>query len=209
MLAQASRNGYYFLLDRTNGKNLTTSPFIETLNWSKGIDAKGQPIGNPAKDATIDGVLVSPSSDGATNWPAPTFNPETGLLYVSTSQPFSMFYLTDTDPHPEGYGAAERSSGSMGSALRALDYKTGKTIWRHDYPGGGGLSSLLSTAGKLLFSGDGSQHLVAFDPANGKILWHAGVGANISNGPETFMLDGSQYLVAGAGDSLYAFTLAE
>jgi alcohol dehydrogenase (cytochrome c) len=97
----------------------------------------------------------------------------------------------------------------MGSALRALDYKTGKTVWRHDYPGGGGLSSLLSTAGKLLFSGDGSQHLVAFDSANGKILWHAGVGANISNGPETFMLDGSQYLVAGAGDSLYAFTLAE
>ena len=209
LIAQASRNGYYFLLDRTNGQHLVTHPFIETLNWSKGINEKGQPIGDPAKEATIDGVLVSPYSSGATNWPPPSFDPETGLFYVSTNQSYSMFYLTDTDPHPEGYGAAEKMSGGLGGTLRALDYKTGRTVWRHDYPGGGGLSGLLSTSGKLLFSGDGSQHLVAFDPADGKILWHAGLGSNISNGPETWMLDGKQYLVVGAGDSLYAFTLAQ
>ncbi len=209
MLAQADRNGYFFVLDRTNGEHLVTAPFIETLNWSKGLNAKGQPIGNPDKEATIPGVLVSPSSDGATNWPPASFDPETGLFYVSSSQSFSMFYLTDTDPHPEGYGAAERNAGGLGGTLRALDYKTGKTVWRHDYPGGGGLSGLLTTAGKLLFSGDGSQHLVAFDPANGKIVWHAGLSANISNGPETFMLDGKQYLIVGAGDCLFAFTLAE
>lgn len=209
MLGQAARNGYFFLLDRATGEHLLTHPFIETLNWSKGINTKGQPIADPAKEATIDGVLVSPHSSGATNWPPPSFDPETGLFYVSTNQSFSMFYLTDTDPHPEGYGAAEKNAGGLGGTLRALDYKTGKTVWRHDYPGGGGLSGLLTTSGKLLFSGDGSQHLVAFDPANGKILWHAGLGSNISNGPETYMLDGKQYLVVGAGDSLYAFTLAE
>jgi alcohol dehydrogenase (cytochrome c) len=71
------------------------------------------------------------------------------------------------------------------------------------------MSSLLTTAGKLLFAGDGAQHLVAFDPATGKIVWHAGLSANVSNGPETFMLDGRQYLVVGAGDSLYAFALAD
>ncbi len=209
LLAQASRNGYFFLLDRTNGEHLLTAPFIETLNWSKGLNAKGQPIGNPAKEATIDGVLVSPASDGATNWPPPSFDPETGLFYVTTEQSFSIFYLTDTDPHPEGYGASERRSGGLGGTLRAIDYKSGKTAWRHDFPGGGGLSGLLTTAGKLLFSGDGAQHVVGFDPANGKILWHAGLGANISNGPETYMLDGKQYLIIGAGDSLYAFTLNE
>jgi acido-empty-quinoprotein group A len=209
MLAQASRNGYFFLLDRTNGEHLVTAPFIESVNWTKGLNANGQPIGNPEKEATIPGVLVSPASGGATNWPAPSFDPETGLFYVSSNQSYSIFYLTDTDPHPEGYAAAERAAGGLGGTLRALDYKTGKTVWRHDYPGGGGLSGLLATAGKLLFSGDGSQHLVAFDPANGKILWHAGLGANVSNGPETYMLDGRQYLVVGAGDSLYAFTLAE
>ena len=64
MLAQASRNGYYFLLDRTNGEHLVTNKIIETLNWSTGINAKGQPIPNPAKESTVDGVLVSPEFDG-------------------------------------------------------------------------------------------------------------------------------------------------
>lgn len=209
MLAQASRNGYYFLLDRTNGEHLVTAPFIETLNWTEKIDKNGQPRRNPAKDATIDGVLVSPSSGGATNWPAPSYDPETKLFYVSTAQTYSMFYLTDTDPHPEGYGAAEKSSGGLGSTLRALDYQTGKTVWRHEYPGGGTLSGLLTTAGKLLFAGDGAQHLIAFDPATGKLLWHAGLGSNVSDGPETYMLDGKQYLIVGAGDSLYSFSLAD
>ena len=209
MLAQANRNGYFFLLDRTNGKNLATAPMIETMNWSLGIDAKGQPIPKPAKEATIDGVLVSPNSGGATNWPSPSFDPETGLFYVGTSETFSVFYLTDTDPHPEGYGAVQRGVGSYGGTLRAIDYKTGKTLWQHHYPSGVGAAGILTTAGKLLFTGDSSQHLIAYDPANGKILWHVGLGANVGNGPETYMLDDRQYLVVGAGDSLYAFTVEQ
>ena len=114
LLAQANRNGYFFLLDRTNGKNLLTAPMIRTMNWSKGTTAGGQPVPDPRKEATIEGVLVSPPSDGATNWPPPSFDPETGLFYVGVAQNFSMFYLTDTDPHPEGYGAAERYVGSYG-----------------------------------------------------------------------------------------------
>jgi acido-empty-quinoprotein group A len=207
LLAQANRNGYFFLLDRTNGKNLGTSPMIDTMNWSMGIDSKGQPIPNPAKEATTDGVLVSPNSGGATNWPSPSFDPETGLLYVDTSETFSVFYLTDTDPHPEGYGAVQVGAGSYGGALRAIDYKTGKTVWQHHYPSGAASAGILTTAGKLLFTGDNSQHLIAYDPANGKILWHAGLGANVGNGPETYVLDGRQYLIAGAGDSLFAFTV--
>jgi acido-empty-quinoprotein group A len=209
LLAQANRNGYFFVLDRVTGENILSYPFLETMNWSKGVNAKGSPIPDPAKEPQISGVLVSPPSGGATNWPPPSFDPETGLFYVATSSPYSVFYLTDTDPHPEGYGAAERASGGLPNSLRAIDYKTGKTVWRHDYPGGGGSAGLLTTAGKLLFAGDGSQHLVAFDPANGKILWHAGLAGNVSNGPVTYMLDGKQYLVVGAGDSLYAFTLAQ
>jgi alcohol dehydrogenase (cytochrome c) len=178
------------------------------MNWSKGVDANGRPIPNPEKEPQVPGVLVSPPSGGASNWPPPSFDPETGLFYVGTSASYSVFYLTDTDPHPEGYGAAERASGGLGNTLRAIDYKTGKTEWRHDLPGGG-TAGLLTTAGKLLFAGDGSQHLVAFDPANGKILWHAGLAGNVANGPETYMLDGKQYLVVGAGDCLYAFTLAQ
>jgi acido-empty-quinoprotein group A len=207
LLAQANRNGYFFLLDRTNGKDILTAPMIRSMNWSKGIAPNGQPIPDPAKEATIEGVLVSPQTGGATNWPPPSYDPDTGLFYVGTSQEYSMFYLTDTDPHPEGWGAAERDAGHLGGDLEAIDIKTGKIAWDHHYPFTGGAVGILTTAGKLLFTGDGAQHLVAFDPANGDILWHAGLADDLSNGPETYMLDGQQYLVAGAGDSLYAFTL--
>ncbi len=108
-----------------------------------------------------------------------------------------MFYLTDTDPHPEGWGAAERDAGFFGGDREAIDIKTGKVVWDHHYPFVVSVG-ILTTAGKLLFTGDGAQHLVAFDPANGHILWHAGLPDDVSNGPETYLLDGQQYLVVGA-----------
>jgi alcohol dehydrogenase (cytochrome c) len=208
LIAQANRNGYFFLLDRVTGKDIVSKPFLESLNWSKGVNKDGQPIPNSEKEPQVAGVLVSPPSGGATNWPPPSYDPETKLFYVNTSAAYSMFYLTDTDPHPEGYGAAEKNSGALGNTLLALDVKTGVPTWRHKWPGGGGISGLLSTAGHLLFSGDGAGHLVAFDPASGKIIWHTDLGSNVSNGPETYLLDGKQYLVVGAGASLYAFRAA-
>ena len=206
LVMQASRNGYYFLLDRTNGKAIVTKPFIETVNWAKGLDAKGQPIADPAKFPTVDGVLVSPSSNGATNWQAPSYDPDTGLLYVGTSRSYSMFYLTDTEDRPEGWGGLDQGVGDYGGALLALDFRTGKTVWRHDWPSGSGMSHMLTTAGKLLFTGNG-QNFLAFDPANGKILWHAGLMASPSAGAITYLLDGKQYVVVPAGDSLYSFTV--
>jgi alcohol dehydrogenase (cytochrome c) len=92
--------------------------------------------------------------------------------------------------------------------LKALDRRTGKVAWEHPYYGFGNSSSgMLTTAGKLLFTGDPWGHFIAFDPANGHILWHAGVGSSVSNGPITYELDNRQYVVAAAGDTLYAFTL--
>ncbi len=212
LIAQANRNGHFFVLDRTNGQHVVTAPMVDTLNWTKGIDAKGRPISNPAKDASIPGVLVSPTTDGVTNWPPPSFSPDTGLFYVGTHASFSVFYLTDTDPRPQGWGAAERHVGSLGSWLKAIDYKTGKVRWSHPLAMGaggpsGGPMGLLSTAGGLLFGNDGAGNFVAYDAATGKPLWHAGLGANTSNGPQTFLLDGRQYVVVGAGDSLFAFAL--
>jgi alcohol dehydrogenase (cytochrome c) len=207
LLAQVSRNGFFFLLDRTNGKSLVSKPYLESANWYLGVDAKGQPIRNPAKDPQIPGVLVSPGSSGATNWPAPSFNPNTGLIYVGTSQSYSMFYLTDTDPRPQGYGAAERGVGNSGSFLRAIDYKTGNVVWKRATTGGA--QGLLSTAGNLLFGNDGAGNFIAYDPKTGKPLWRASLPANPANAPQTYMLDGRQYVVVGAGDSLYAFYLQQ
>jgi alcohol dehydrogenase (cytochrome c) len=204
LVAQASRNGYFFVLDRATGKRLVGTPFIDTVNWAKGFDAKGQPIPDPAKFPTTDGVLVSPNSTGATNWQAPSFSPDTGLFYVGTNRSYSMYYLTDTDDHPEGWGGLDSNAGSDGSALLALDYRTGKTVWRHEWPSGSGITNNLSTGGKLLFTSNGSN-LVAFDAASGKILWHTTLMAAPTGGPITYMLEGKQYVLVAAGDSLYAF----
>jgi len=102
--------------------------------------------------------------------------------------------------------------------LTALDYKTGKTIWRVKYPAGGGGAAgflatisgpgagILTTAGGLLFAGDAGGNIVARDVGNGKPIWHARVG-NLSNAPETYRIDGKQYLLIATGDTLYAFAL--
>jgi alcohol dehydrogenase (cytochrome c) len=212
LIAQANRNGHYFLLDRTNGQHITTAPFIDSMNWVKEINKKGQPVGSSKKESSVPGTLVSPTTDGATNWPPPSFSPDTGLFYVGSTRGFSMFYLTDTDPRPQGWGAAEQQVGNLGTELKALDYKTGKVVWarslaRSAWGFGGGPMGLLSTAGKLLFGNDGGGNFVAYDATNGKPLWHAGLGTNTTNGPQTFLLDGRQFVVVGAGDQLFAFTL--
>jgi glucose dehydrogenase len=207
LVAQADRNGYFFLLDRATGRNILSRPYIETMNWSKGVDNNGSPIYDPAKEPAVAGTLVSPQAGGATNWFAPSFSPQTGLFYVNAFNSYSVFYLTDTDPQPEGYAAVQRQVGHVEASLRALDYKTGKIVWKHDYPGGGGVSGVLSTAGSLVFSGDGSQHLIAFDAVNGKIVWHADLAASVTNGPETYTLGGQQYLIVAARDTLYAYAV--
>ncbi|HEY7306921.1 MAG TPA: acido-empty-quinoprotein group A [Bryobacteraceae bacterium] len=202
LLAQANRNGYFFVLDRTDGKHLLTAPFVET-NWTKGIDAQGVPVADPSKEPTRNGALVSPSSGGATNWFAPSFNPETGMFYVNASQNYSVFYLT-AEGKPEGFaGRDDGLPGDKGFTL-AIDYKTGKICWKHE---GDSNAGLLSTAGKLLFTGDSAGHLMALDPATGTVLWHVNTGEYAGNGPMTYELNGRQYVVFGAGDTLYAFAL--
>ncbi len=208
LLAQAARNGYFFVLDRTNGKSLVSTGFVG-VNWSKGIDSKGQPIPNPAKEPTVDGTLVNTPGGGGTNWFPPSYDPDTGLFYVQAREGYHVAYLTDTDEDPGGYGGGTGGGYSHG-VLKAIDYQTGKIRWSHEWPSesGAGSAGILTTAGKLLFTGDPSSNFIAFDPVSGKILWHFLMTASLSNGPMTYELDGKQYIAAGAGDSLYVFTLA-
>ncbi len=117
-----------------------------------------------------------------------------------------MYYLTDVDDHPQGWGGLDSAAGSEGNALLAIDYKTGKIAWRHEWPSGGGITNNLSTAGNLLFTSNG-QNLIAFRAGDGKILWHSTLMAAPSAGPISYTLDGKQYLLVAAGDSLYSFTV--
>ncbi|HTM27636.1 MAG TPA: acido-empty-quinoprotein group A [Vicinamibacterales bacterium] len=207
LLGQASRNGKFFVLDRTDGKAIVSSDYVYT-NWSNGFDEKGQPIPNPEKEPQIAGALVTPNQGGATNWPPPTFSPQTGLFYVSAAQAYSVWYIYDAGDNPQGWGGTDRGGWSQ-NMLQAIDYKTGKVRWSHKWEGGG-MSGLLSTAGNLVFSGDGSSgNFVALDATTGEPLWHAGLRSGVSNGPITYTLDGQQYVVVGAGDTLWAFVMNE
>jgi alcohol dehydrogenase (cytochrome c) len=206
MLAIAARNGYFFVLDRTTGKNLVTTQYVPT-NWAKGIDKNGVPIPNPAKEPQLDGALVTPNAGGATNWPPPTFSPQTGLFYVGATRSYSVFYIYDTDANPQGWGGGQSGGGTLGSMIQAIDYKTGKIRWSHKWESGGTRSGLMSTAGNLVFTGDGSNNLVALDATNGDALWHAKLGAAVGNGPISYELDGVQYVLVAAGDALWAFSM--
>jgi alcohol dehydrogenase (cytochrome c) len=164
----------------------------------------------PAKDYDVAGAIVSPANGGIVNWPPPAYNPATGLAYYPTTDSYAMYYLSTLDPRGAmGLGGKEEISlGSAGAYLTAMDYKTGKMVWQHRYPGigaSGGLTGLLTTAGDLVFGGDPSGNFVAFDAANGTPIWHSRIGA--SNAPETYELDGHQYLLEAGGDSVYAFRL--
>jgi len=208
LVSTAARNGYFFTVDRVTGAHVVTSRFGTYSNGFKGVRPSGSPDPDPAKDATVPGALVSPVEGGVTNWQPPAYSPDTGLFYVHEQNGFNMLYLTDPDPRGSmGLGGKLRVPvGDLDNFLTAIDYRTGKAAWKHKYPGGGSSAGMLTTAGRVLFTGDGSGNFVAFDATNGKILWHTRIG-NISNAPQTYMVDGRQHVLVAVGDTLYAFRM--
>lgn len=210
LLAQGARCGWFFVLDRTNGKNLVSQPFSGTGNWAKGVDAQGQPIPDPAKEPQADGSMIDMPVFGATNWPPPSYDPQTELFYLNGTEGYGLAYLYDTSENPQGYGGGSGGTFDSRSALFALDVRTGRLKWKQEIKSGEGNMSggVLTTAGKLLFTGD-SGHLTAFDPASGAVLWHARLASNVSNGPSTWMLDGRQHLIVAGGDTLYSFAVEQ
>jgi alcohol dehydrogenase (cytochrome c) len=209
LVMTAARNGYFFVLDRTTGEHLLTQKYGSATNWVKTLDEKGRPKRNIEKDASIGGSIVSPSAGGTINWEPPAFSPDSGLFYVGEDNIYSIFYLLDTDPRGSmGLGGhLESRAGTGGSFLTALDYKTGKAAWRYKYEGGaGGGGGVLTTAGKVVFAGDGAGNIVAHDAFTGKALWHSKIGG-VTNPPQTYLIDGRQYLLVATGDTLWAFVM--
>jgi alcohol dehydrogenase (cytochrome c) len=205
MLLQASRNGYFFVLDRTNGKNLLTAPFA-AVNWASGVDKTGRPIPNPAKEPAPDGRLIAPNESGATNYRSPSFDPKTGLLIVSAQDGYGIYFFK---PEHGTYGWAGADYGIAGKAvLRAMDYQTGKIKWNHDLGDGAGTAGVLTTESGVTFTGDAAGNVLALRTEDGATLWHSGIG-RVGNGPITYELDGRQYVLVGGASGLYAFALPE
>jgi alcohol dehydrogenase (cytochrome c) len=211
LVLQATRNGHFFVLDRVTGEHLLTTRFTPWAKWVQRINERGQPVRDPSRDVTVGGTVLS--IDGWTNWPPPAFSPQTGFFYLRGFENYGLLYYTETDP-PGAMGMGGVSRGgqvSLGSSIRAIDYRTGKVVWEHHFETGKGFlstlgSGLLTTAGGILFAADQGQNLVAFDSERGRPLWHSRL-QDVSNAPETFMLDDHQYVMVAAGDMIYAFTL--
>jgi alcohol dehydrogenase (cytochrome c) len=201
MVMTATRNGFYFVVDRTTGEHLVTSKLGIVNNWTSGVDAKGQPKRNPHKDAEIAGALVN---GDVLNFPPPTFSPDTGLFYVNENNSLRISYLMEPDPRGSmGLGGTSGGGNvSFGNNIVAVDYKTGRIVWRKPVNGRVGL---LSTAGGVLFTSNG-QNVEAWDAATGKGLWYSQIGG-LQSPPETFMLDGKQHMLFSSGGSLYEFVL--
>jgi alcohol dehydrogenase (cytochrome c) len=209
-LAQAARNGFFVTLDRVTGKCVVVKSFVP-LDWASGLSPEGEPIPIPDKDPTVGGSI---NIVNATNWPAPAFNPNTGLVYVNAVEGKAIYYLTDDSEQPSGYGGTGVGIGRAQRVLHAIDPLTGNDAWKHAYPN---LSdapttvgpSILTTASNLLITGDDQKSEIIYSADKGQVLWHRELGANESGGVITYMLDGTQFIVFGAGDSLYAWSLPQ
>lgn len=206
MLMQTSRNGYFFVLDRTNGESLLTKPF-GPVNWTKGIDKQGRPIPNPDKEPAPDGRLIAPDEGGMTNYRSPSFDPKTGLFIVDAHPSYSLYFAKPADGT---YGWAGADYGLWGKGvIEAIDYQTGNIRWSHDVGHGGSGAGVLTTDSGVTFTGDSSGNLLALDTGTGKTLWHSGTGSPIQSSPSTYELDGRQYVLTGSGSVLFAWALPQ
>lgn len=211
VLIHANRNGFLYVLDRTDGKLLSAKPFAHQT-WAKEIGADGRPVVLPGSAPTEKGTVVCPGAIGATNWMSPSYSPQTNLLYVVAREECNLF-TAKSQPFHEGHPylgstyfkpVGEPSWG----ALRALDPFTAKLKWEFKFDSTS-WSGAMSTAGGLVFSGDMQGSVIAFDANSGKSLWHFQTGASIYSAPISFELDNKQYVVVASGGSLFAFRLAD
>jgi alcohol dehydrogenase (cytochrome c) len=206
MLMQTSRNGYFFVLDRTNGKNLLTAPF-GPVNWSLGIDKQGRPIPNPDKEPAPDGRLIAPDEGGMTNYRSPSFDARNGLFIVDAHPSYSIYFAKPADGE---YGWAGADYGVWGKGvIEAIDYQTGKLRWSHELGPEGSGAGVLTTDSGLTFTGDALGNFLALDSSDGKTLWHAGSGSHSQSSPITYELDGRQYVVTSSGGILFAWALPQ
>jgi alcohol dehydrogenase (cytochrome c) len=206
MLLQSSRNGYFFVLDRTDGSSLLTVPF-GPVNWSLGVDKQGHPIPDPAKEPSPDGRLIAPDENGMTNFRSPSFDPKTGLFIVSAHPSYSVYFAKPADG-TYGWAGADYDLWSKG-VIEAIDYQTGKIRWTHELGPGTPSAGILTTSSGLTFTGDIRGNVLALETNTGKTLWHAGSGGRISTSPITYELGGHQYLLTTSGAVIFAWALPQ
>ncbi len=214
VVMMANRNGFFYTLDRTDGKLLVAKPFVVTT-WAKEVGADGRPVVLPGHVPDEKGSLTCPDVTGATNFWPPSYDPAQRLFFVNAREVCATYYAWRQEYVPgERFtgGAGQRARGPeyrAYGALRALDPATGERRWEFEYISPS-TSGLLSTASGLIFSGDAEGNFLAIDARSGKFLWRFQMGSALhGTSAITYMLDGRQQVLVPAGTTLTAWALSD
>jgi alcohol dehydrogenase (cytochrome c) len=220
-----NRNGFFYVLDRTNGQYLLGKPFAK-VTWTTGLDERGRPMRQANMEPTAAGTRIYPGNLGATNWYSPSYSPETGLFYLSVWDNYSSVYGKADSDYVEGrlyLGGAprnvvpllmqpaptlQRREDEGYGAVRAIDPKTGERKWEFkmtDVTDAG----ILTTASGLLFSGGRDGNFYALDAKTGALLWRTQLGGAIAAGPMSYSINGRQFIAINAGTTMYVFAVKQ
>jgi glucose dehydrogenase len=188
LLLHADRNGFFYVLDRTNGKVLLAKPFLRRVDWASGIGSDGRPLVKDPRGCP----------DDAANWDSTAFSPQTRLYYF-------MALEECVGDSPGGY---PDQTGQR--FLRAVNIETGKIAWEVPQPGSAHAKSwtgVLATAGGLIFYGQPNGGFAGVDQRNGKTLWRFPTNVRMKASPMTFTAGGHQYVAVAAGPNILCFGL--
>jgi alcohol dehydrogenase (cytochrome c) len=215
LLLQANRNGFFYVLDRTNGEFLFGKQFLKNLNWAKGLDAKGRPVLNEIKANANGETYVCPGFQGGTNWFSSSFNPGTGLYYFAALERCNIFTKATMEWQAGRSfmgGAARPAPGeSFTKSLRAINIQTGEIVWDLPQVSGAATASagVISTASGLVFFGENSGSFIAADASTGKVLWEFPTNQTWKASPMTYMFDNKQYVAIASVQGIMAFALPD
>ena len=226
LMLWGNRNGFFYVLDRENGRFLRGDNFVP-VNWASGLDDFGRPVQTPQPP----GTTTFPGVQGGTNWYSPSYSPDTGLFYVSAWEAYGSnfeaeaqeyqpgrIFLGGRPANPFGAGANVPSlrrghinnwtDAAGGGAVIAIDPRTGEQRWRvamTDVTSSG----ILTSASNLLFTGNREGHFHVLHAETGELLLRKTLGGMIANGPMSYMVDGKQYVALAAGHSLFVYALRD
>jgi len=214
LLLQANRNGFFYVLDRTNGQFLLGKPFVKKLTWAKEINAKGRPVRNADVAPSDKGTKVCPAVLGAANWWSTAFDPSTNLYLIQAIESCGVYLKRGGDWQAgKGFmgGSSRNAPGdSPQRFLRAIDINTGKIAWELPQVGSGeSRSGTLGTASGLVFFGEDSGAFMAADSSSGKILWHFQTSQSLRASPMTYVFDNKQYVALASGSNILVFGLPQ
>ena len=217
VIMQANRNGFFYVIDRANGKLISAKQFVNGVNWATGVDLKtGSPIetaGNVKRPQLKKWAKdICPNLLGGKNWMPMSYNPNTGLVYIPTLN-LCMDLEGIQEEYKRGqfylgvnFDLGKMGPGGHGGGLKAWDPVAQKEVWfnKEELPFNGGT---MTTSTGLVFAGDIKGAFRAMDAKTGKELWKFNTGSGISAAPMTYTLDGKQYLavVSGRTQSIPAF----